>query len=90
LKPEAILDYGAGLGSGLWAAQAVFNDSVKRIAAVEPNVAMRKLGKFLTEELNENILWVDSLAMIPGIGGDKGKFDVVIVGFVLQEVPTAR
>jgi hypothetical protein len=51
---------------------------------------MRKLGKFLTEELNENILWVDSLAMIPGIGGDKGKFDVVIVGFVLQEVPTAR
>jgi hypothetical protein len=29
---------------------------------------MRKLGKYLTEDLNENnnILWVDSLAMIPG------------------------
>ena len=48
---------------------------------------MRKLGKFLTEDLNEkfgnNILWVDSLSMIPGIGGDRGKFDIVILGFVL-------
>ncbi len=55
---------------------------------------MRKLGKYLTEELNEkcqnSILGVDSLSMIPGIGGDKGKFDIVILGFVLQEVPTAK
>jgi len=39
-----------------------------RVAAVEPNLNMRKLGKYLTEDLNKdnNILWVDSLAMIPG------------------------
>ncbi len=93
-KPVSILDYGAGLGSGLWAAQNVFSDSVQRVAAVEPSTAMRKMGKFLTEELNEkcnnSILWVDSLSMIPGIGGEKGKFDLVILGFVLQEVPTAK
>jgi ribosomal protein RSM22 (predicted rRNA methylase) len=86
-NPESILDYGAGLGSGLWAAQHIFGDKIKRIAAVEPSTAMRKLGKYLTEELNEkcgnSILWVDSLSMIPGIGGEKGKFDIVIVGFVL-------
>ena len=35
-KPESVLDYGSGLGSGLWAAQNIFSDSVKRIAAVEP------------------------------------------------------
>ena len=51
-KPESLLDYGAGLGSGLWGGVHVFTDSVKRIAAVEPNTAMRKLGKFLTEDLN--------------------------------------
>ena len=55
---------------------------------------MRKLGKFLTSKLNEDeersILWVDSLSMIPGSGGEKGKFDLVIVGFVLQEVPSAK
>jgi ribosomal protein RSM22 (predicted rRNA methylase) len=86
-KPESLLDFGSGLGSGLWAGHTIFQDSLKKIAAVEPSTNMRKLGKYLTEELNEkcgnSILWVDSLSMIPGIGGEKGKFDIVIVGFVL-------
>ena len=53
---------------------------------------MRKLGKFLTKELDEqgNILWVDSLAMIPGSGGERGKFDIIILGYVLQEVTSAK
>jgi ribosomal protein RSM22 (predicted rRNA methylase) len=51
-KPESLLDYGAGLGSGLWAGLHINDESIKRVAAVEPNAAMRKLGKFLTEDLN--------------------------------------
>jgi ribosomal protein RSM22 (predicted rRNA methylase) len=53
---------------------------------------MRKLGKFLTKDLNEdgNVLWVDSLAMIPGSGGERGKFDIIILGYVLQEVSSAK
>ena len=84
-KPESLLDYGAGLGSGLWGGLNIYSDTVKRVAAVEPNTAMRKLGKFMTEELNKDnsILWVDSLAMIPGSGGERGKFDIIILGFVL-------
>ena len=88
-KQISVLDYGAGLGSGLWAAIHCYGqDNVFRVAAVEPNTNMRKLGKYLTEDLNEkgNILWVDSLAMIPGQGGERGKFDIVILGYVLQEV----
>jgi ribosomal protein RSM22 (predicted rRNA methylase) len=53
-KPESILDYGAGLGSGFWAGIHMYgspNGTVKKIAAVEPNTSMRKLGKFITEEL---------------------------------------
>jgi hypothetical protein len=43
---------------------------------------MRKLGKFLTSEQFKNeILWVDSLAMIPS--GERGKFDLIILGYVL-------
>ena len=87
------MDYGAGLGSGLWAAHHCFGqERVARSAAVEPNVNMRKLGKFLTKDLNENnnILWVDSLAMIPGTGGERGKFDIIILGYVLQEVNNAK
>jgi hypothetical protein len=46
---------------------------------------MRKLGKFLTEDINvdQKILWTDSLAMIPGTGGERGKFDIIILGYVL-------
>lgn len=43
---------------------------------------MRKLGKFLTaDQFQHDVLWVDSLSMIPP--GEKGKFDLVILGFVL-------
>ena len=45
-------------------------------------MSMRKLGKFLTQDQFENeVLWVDSLAMIPT--GDRGKFDLIILGYVL-------
>ena len=48
-KPLSALDFGAGLGSGAWACNHIFQDhGLARVAAVEPNMAMRKLGKFLT------------------------------------------
>ncbi len=81
-KPKSVLDYGAGLGSGAWATHHVFQSDVERCAAVEPNVNMRKLGKFLTtDQFKNEILWVDSLAMIPS--GERGKFDLIILGYVL-------
>ena len=49
---------------------------------------MRKLGKFLSEDqFAQPVLWVDSLAMIPA--GERGKLDLIIVGYVLQEVNSA-
>lgn len=49
VKKLSVLDYGAGLGSGLWAAIHCYgHEQVARVAAVEPNVNMRKLGRFLT------------------------------------------
>ena len=45
-------------------------------------MSMRKLGKFISQDqFGSDTLWVDSLAMIPA--GDKGKFDIIILGFVL-------
>ena len=85
-KPKTMLDYGAGLGSGIWAAHTIFGDDgtqvLQRVAAVEPNVNMRKLGKYLAEDqFKQPVLWVDSLAMIPT--GERGKFDLIILGYVL-------
>ena len=50
---------------------------------------MRKLGKFLMKEVSPEVLWTDSLSMIPGTGA-KGKFDIVSLSLVLQEVSTPR
>jgi ribosomal protein RSM22 (predicted rRNA methylase) len=90
-KPDSVLDYGAGLGSSIWAAHDVFTDT-KKFAAVEPNRDMRKLGKFLTTvaKLNSEILWVESLTMIPGTGSERGKFDLIFISHVLQELPTSK
>lgn len=87
-KPESLLDFGAGLGSGAWAGIHSYK-SLERVAAVEPNVHMRQLGKYLTKEVEPEILWVDSLSMIPGAGSKRGQFDVVILGYVLPELPSA-
>ena len=50
------------------------------------------MGKFVTKEVlgEEKVLWVDALTMIPGVGGDRGKFDLVVLGHVLQELPNAN
>ena len=85
-KPETALDYGSGLGSGVWAIHKIFGDDgekmIKRVAAVEPNMPMRKLGKFISaDQFKNDVLWVDSLAMVPA--GERGKFDLIILGFVL-------
>ena len=81
-SPFSLLDYGAGLGSGAWAGIDVFS-SLKKVAAVEPSTEMRRVGKFMTKNLEPEILWVDSLSLIPGGGGERGKFDVVVLGHVL-------
>lgn len=39
---------------------------------------MRRLGKLLTSFTEKQILWVDSITMIPGTGVERGKFDLSI------------
>jgi ribosomal protein RSM22 (predicted rRNA methylase) len=89
--PKSVLDYGAGLGSSIWAANDIFPEAA-RLAAVEPNRDMRRLGRFLTStaKLKNEILWVESLTMIPGTGTERGKFDLIYLSFVLQEIPTSK
>ncbi len=72
-EPFSLLDYGAGLGSAAWAGIRTL-PSLKKVACVEPNTNMRKLGRFLTSEVEPEILWAEALSMIPGTGTEKGKF----------------
>ncbi len=89
-KPKSVLDFGAGLGSALWASFHTYEGLITKYAAVEPNRDMRRLGKFLTSSINTETLWVESLTMIPGAGIERGKFDLIFISHVLQEIPTAK
>mmetsp|Transcript_20618 Transcript_20618/g.21406 ORF Transcript_20618/g.21406 Transcript_20618/m.21406 type:complete len:762 (+) Transcript_20618:1-2286(+) len=99
-RPTSVLDYGAGLGSGVLAALDVFKKKeLQKVAAVEPNKYMRKLGRYISDrsltledpDSVTDIMWVESLAMLPGSGGmERGKFDLIILSHVLQEIRTAK
>jgi len=71
------------LGSGSWAFYDVYREFDK-IVAVEPAVPMRKLGKFLTEDL-QKIMWFDSLARLVNVHDMDGLFDIVYCGYVIEE-----
>lgn len=89
-KPETMLDFGAGLGSASWAGFHQYGKKLQRVAAVEPNSHMRELGRFMSRDLDSEILWADSLSMIPGAGSQRGQFDLIVCGFVLPEIPSAE
>ena len=48
--PSKILEFGAGLAPGAWAAQDVWPEAVLEVVAVEPNEQMRSLGALICRE----------------------------------------
>ena len=86
-KPTSILDFGAGPGTGCWAAQEVFGDSLKEYRVVEPSQSMRDVA-------------ITTLEKFPGVSIRKGlqemkhelkykqTYDVVLAANVFSELPT--
>jgi ribosomal protein RSM22 (predicted rRNA methylase) len=87
-QPKTMLDFGAGLGSGVCAFHDIYPDA-KRIVAVEPATGMRKLGKHLTQDIN-HLVWMETLARLINISDVDGGFDLVHCAYVLEEVQTAE
>lgn len=82
-NPSNCLDYGAGTGAASWAACELFDGL--QVTAVEPSKEMRTVGKKLSFK-QPDIKWAESLANLPSIAGKDGLFDLVICGYVLNEV----
>ena len=80
-RPRSLLDVGAGPGTASWAARAVWPD-LERVVLVEAEPEMVALGRHLGPAGAE---W---------IGGDLdtaiGSFDLVLAGYVLNELPDER
>jgi ribosomal protein RSM22 (predicted rRNA methylase) len=60
-SPKTMLDFGSGVGTWAWAFKNFFPD-VKNIVGVEPNIFMRKLGKFVTNEYIKDMKFYESLS----------------------------
>lgn len=84
-KPKTFLDFGAGLGSGSIAFNNLYPDN-DFILGVEPSDAMKKLGKFLTSDL-ENLTWASNLSQSLNYRHHL-EYDIVYCGSVLAEIPT--
>ncbi len=79
-KPESFIDFGAGLCSASTAFIDLFGES-GQVYAVEPVSRMRKLSKYLTEDVN--IQFYDSLG---SLSAHVAKADIVYVGHVLNQL----
>jgi len=81
--PASILDYGAGLSPTGHAFYEAFPE-IELIFALEPNLYMKKLGKYMSKEI-ESFTWAQSIHETNYLGESK-KFDVVNCSFVLEEL----
>lgn len=84
-RPRSLLDVGAGPGTSSWAARAVWPD-LERIVLVEAEPEMVALGRQLGSARAE---WIGG-----ELGRDtdltQGSFDLVLAGYVLNELPAER
>nr|MBA2332142.1 methyltransferase domain-containing protein [Actinomycetota bacterium] len=80
-RPRSLLDVGAGPGTSSWAARAVWPE-LERIVHVEAEPEMVALGRELGGTETEWIAGeLDSMT---------GSFDLVLAGYVLNELPDER
>lgn len=91
--PRRMLDFGAGLGTAIWAAQEVWGDSIQEVLAVEPSLPMIVLGKQIerarerSSKTNGVIKWIPTLPTMYAIGKrTKRKYNFVVGSYVLSEI----
>jgi ribosomal protein RSM22 (predicted rRNA methylase) len=74
-KPRAMLDYGAGPGTAIWAAQELWPDALTLAHAIEPSPHMARLGRRLEASRREArskaplVSWHPDLASLAGVPG---------------------
>src|SRR5689334_10275655 len=87
LAPQALLDAGAGPGTATWAAAERW-PSLRDALLLEASEPIRAVGERLSSSLGlERVTW--AAARLDGDPGDRAPRDLVILGYVLDELPDA-
>ena len=88
VKMETMLDLGAGPGTAMWAAARIFPD-LRRVILIEQDDAWIRLGKALAVQspLESKAEWQQGSLVDPL---PPGSFDLVVLSYVLNELPRER
>lgn len=88
--PRTVLDLGAGLGAGLWAAAAVWPE-VERITAVDVQPSMIALGRELAASSPDPVVrsaeWTKGDVLTVPL---TQRYDLVLISYVLSELNPGR
>ncbi|HEX7289307.1 MAG TPA: small ribosomal subunit Rsm22 family protein [Candidatus Angelobacter sp.] len=85
LEIKSMLDLGAGPGTALLAARAVF-PALERATLLEADVGWLKTGRLLTATLAVETQWLQHDLRAPG---DLAPHDLVVISYALGELPQA-
>ena len=92
-QPRSILDLGAGPGTVLWSATALWS-SIDLAVAVEAELKMLALGRRLAEAATHPAVraatWKQADVATGDAAASGGPYDLVVLAYVLGELPPAR
>lgn len=89
-SPRSMLDLGAGLGSGMWAATAVWPemDQITAVEALAPMIAMgRELAQASSQPTVRSAEWVQGDVLSVRLNR---RYDLVLIAYVLAELNPAK
>lgn len=84
-EPVSVLDVGAGPATAIFAALEYYSD-IADLALIEPNLHLLTLGKKLLHASHPDLQPVWRQAEITSLALDREKHDLVLCGYVLNEI----
>lgn len=81
-KPKSLLDFGAGTGSSILAANGIWGNYINDILAIEPSSANMNHAIELVSDVKSPITWRRYLT-----DHFRRKYDLVTISYVLNEIP---
>ncbi|XP_075151457.1 ribosome assembly protein METTL17, mitochondrial [Haematobia irritans] len=90
-QPQSFLDFGSGVGTGMWAASGLWKDSIYEYYNIDSSREMNDLSELILKGGNENqhstLRNVFYRQFLPNL---ETKYDLILVSYSLFELPSAR
>ncbi|XP_076061612.1 ribosome assembly protein METTL17, mitochondrial [Oratosquilla oratoria] len=91
-SPVTFLDFGSGIGSGIWAVDSTWENTCKEVVMVDPSVDMNNLNNYLLEATDEKQEVRKGATFYKQFlpASDSIKYDMVLSSRTLFELPGVK